>query len=377
MIPIVIGNIIALIASILMVLAGLQKKKKKILFIQIIQIGLSIISNIVLGGYTGAIINALSCVRDILCYKDKMGTKEKIIIIILAIGLSLAFNNLGWIGLLPLVATITYISFMDTKNVVKFKMLIIFSMIMWLAYDLYIKSYTSSVFDFLSIVANIIAILQIKFGKNKDAILFDLDGTLWEVTDATYNSVNEVAKNHNLQEVTKETIKGVFGLNRMEAAKKYFPDLDTEISLKLLDEISEVNIRNLNEKGGNVYLNAEEVLKKLNDKYQLFIVSNTGHREYIEAFLNTSNLKKYFKDYIAASELNISKGDAIKKVIMDYNIKNSIYVGDTQKDLEATKIANVPFIQAKYGFGQDLKTDFYINSIEELPSIVQKVFKSI
>lgn len=162
MTQVVIGNIIALIASILMVLAGLQKKKKKILFIQIIQIALSVISNLVLGGYTGAIINALSCVRDILCYKDKMGTKEKIIIIILAVGLSLAFNNLGWIGLLPLIATVVYISFMSTKDVVKFKLLIIFSMVMWLIYDLYIKSYTSGVFDFMSVIANIVAIWQIK-----------------------------------------------------------------------------------------------------------------------------------------------------------------------------------------------------------------------
>ena len=169
MTQVVIGNIIALIASILMVLAGLQKKKKKILFIQIIQIALSVISNLVLGGYTGAIINALSCVRDILCYKDKMGTKEKIIIIILAVGLSLAFNNLGWIGLLPLIATVVYISFMNTKDVVKFKLLIIFSMVMWLIYDLYIKSYTSGVFDFMSVIANIVAIWQIKrynYSKN-------------------------------------------------------------------------------------------------------------------------------------------------------------------------------------------------------------------
>ena len=169
MTQIVIGNIIALIASILMVLAGLQKKKKKILFIQIIQIALSVISNLVLGGYTGAIINALSCVRDILCYKDKMGTKEKIIIIILAVGLSLAFNNLGWIGLLPLIATVVYITFMNTKDVVKFKLLIIFSMVMWLIYDLYIKSYTSGVFDFMSVIANIVAIWQIKrynYSKN-------------------------------------------------------------------------------------------------------------------------------------------------------------------------------------------------------------------
>ena len=165
MTQVVIGNIIALVASILMVLAGLQKKKKKILFIQIIQIALSVISNLVLGGYTGAIINALSCVRDILCYKDKMGTKEKVIIIILAVGLSLVFNNLGWIGLLPVVATVVYIILMNTKDVVKFKMLIIFSMIMWLLYDLYIKSYTSSAFDFASIITNLFAIWQIKRHK--------------------------------------------------------------------------------------------------------------------------------------------------------------------------------------------------------------------
>lgn len=68
MTQIVIGNIIALIAAILMVLAGLQKKKRKILFIQIIQIALSVISNLVLGGYTGAIINALSSEIQIINY---------------------------------------------------------------------------------------------------------------------------------------------------------------------------------------------------------------------------------------------------------------------------------------------------------------------
>ena len=62
---IVIGNIIALIASIIMVYSGLLKQKKKILYTQTIQILLAVISNIVLGGLTGAIINALSCVRNI------------------------------------------------------------------------------------------------------------------------------------------------------------------------------------------------------------------------------------------------------------------------------------------------------------------------
>jgi hypothetical protein len=162
----IIGNLIALIASLIMLWSGYIKNKKKILFFQTIQIGLSVISNIVLGGITGAIINAISFVRNIICYKDKLNKKWKVILIILSAGLTLYFNNLGLIGLLPLVSTIAYILLMDIKDVIKFKNLIIFTMTMWLIYDIYIMSYTAAVFDFGTIIANVISIYQIK-NKNK------------------------------------------------------------------------------------------------------------------------------------------------------------------------------------------------------------------
>ena len=142
------------------------KRKKKILYIQTVQIGMSVISNIILGGITGAIINALSMIRNILCYKNKLGLKEKIIITILAIILTFKFNNLGYIGLLPLISTVSYIWLMNIKDVRKFKLLIIFTMLMWLIYDVVIKSYTSAIFDFMNIIANMLTLLQIKLVKN-------------------------------------------------------------------------------------------------------------------------------------------------------------------------------------------------------------------
>ena len=166
MVSIIIGNIIALIASILMVYCGMLKQKKKILHFQTVQIGLSVISNIVLGGITGAIINALSLIRNILCYKDKLGLKEKIVITILATILTLKFNNLGYIGLLPLISTVSYVWLMNIKDVKKFKWLIVFTMLMWFIYDVVIKSYTSAIFDFMNIVANIVTLFQIKSVKN-------------------------------------------------------------------------------------------------------------------------------------------------------------------------------------------------------------------
>lgn len=160
---IVLGNIIAFIASIIMVCSGLIKGKKRMLFTQTIQIGLSVLSNIILGGITGAIINALGVIRNILCYKNKLDLKAKIILIFFSVSLSLMFNNLGIIGLFPVISIVSCILFMNTKDVIKYKILIMFTMIMWCIYDAYIKSYTSAAFDFMTIISNMISIIQIKY----------------------------------------------------------------------------------------------------------------------------------------------------------------------------------------------------------------------
>lgn len=163
----ILGNIIALIGSLIMVYSGLIKNKSKVIYVQTIQIILLVLSNIILGGITGAIINIISCIRNILCYQNKLFKKEKIIIIILAVCLSILFNNLGLIGLFPLISIILYTLFMDTRSIIKFKILNIIVMFLWCLYDLYIKSYSSAIFDILSIITNIIAICQILNQKRK------------------------------------------------------------------------------------------------------------------------------------------------------------------------------------------------------------------
>ncbi len=135
---IIIANIIAFIASILMAYTGILKKKSTIIFVQTVQIALFVLSNLMLGGITGAIVNAISCVRNILCYKDKLGKLSKTVIVISTITLSLMFNNLGIIGILPIISAVAYTLFMDTKDIIKFKYLTIFIMILWCIYDFYI-----------------------------------------------------------------------------------------------------------------------------------------------------------------------------------------------------------------------------------------------
>lgn len=162
-----IGNVIALIASFLMVYTGSLMKKKKILYFQSIQISLLIISNIVLGGITGAIINTLSLIRNIICYKDKLGKTAKIILTILAVVLSLFFNNLNFIGLFPLVSTVTYIWLMNIKDIKKFKLLLAFTVFLWFIYDITIKSYTSAIFDLMTVIVSLVTYFILIKENNK------------------------------------------------------------------------------------------------------------------------------------------------------------------------------------------------------------------
>lgn len=158
----IIGNIIAFIASLLFVYSGILKKKKKILIVQIIQKGFSAISNIVLKGYSGAVVHFISLIRNILCYYDKLYLMEKIVISILTIILAIIFNNTGMLGILPLISSLIYLWFMDTKDIIKFKYLMLITIILWGTYDLSIKSYTSFGFNVFSAIATIISIIQIK-----------------------------------------------------------------------------------------------------------------------------------------------------------------------------------------------------------------------
>lgn len=165
---VLIANIVALIASIIMVSVGLIKKKKRIIYVQTIQIALFVLSNILLGAISGIIINSISCIRNILCYKNKLTKNAKIIIIILSTILTLVFNNQGVMGLLPLISSVIYIIYMDQKNVIKYKNILRFTLILWLIYDFYIMSYTSSFFDLISVISTTIGINELKKkGKKK------------------------------------------------------------------------------------------------------------------------------------------------------------------------------------------------------------------
>ncbi len=205
--------------------------------------------------------------------------------------------------------------------------------------------------------------------KNKeiDAIIFDLDGTLWSAVDSCLKATSLVKKEHSdiTRDVTKEQVESAMGKTSEEIINIYYGYLPREKGEEYANEAFNKNVDNLLKEGGTLYPNTRETIIKLSKKYKLFIVSNCV-KGYIESFLNTSGLKDYFSDYESYGRTLLSKGKNIKLVIERNNLKNPIYVGDTKGDMEASKIAGIPFVYASYGFGKVDKYDYKIADISEL-----------
>ena len=202
-------------------------------------------------------------------------------------------------------------------------------------------------------------------------IIFDLDGTLWETIDATYEATKIITNKHKeLKPITRETIIKGMGLNTIENATNYIPYMPAEEGIKYMKEISEKTSEIINKDNVIIYNGVIETIKKLSKKYKLGIITNNRDK-YAETFLKISNLKEYFTDYMGAASYNMTKGEAIKKMVQKYNEIENYYVGDIKKDQEATEYAGIEFIHAKYGFDPTLKSKKYINNIIDLQKIIK------
>lgn len=202
-----------------------------------------------------------------------------------------------------------------------------------------------------------------------DGIIFDLDGTLWDSTAEVAKTWTSVIAKYNLnrKEVTVEDLKPCMGKLLDEIASILLPELDPKKQMQVIKECCEYENEYLGEYGATLYDKLEDTLKELSKNHKLFIVSNCQDG-YIECFFKAHKLDKYFIDYECPGRTGLPKGENIKLIVERNNLKNPVYIGDTQGDANAAKLANVPFIFAKYGFGN---VDEFFNSIESFDELLE------
>ena len=206
------------------------------------------------------------------------------------------------------------------------------------------------------------------------AVIFDLDGTLWDATELCAVAWNDCLRQRGIaRRFTRAQCRSCCGKTVEQIADENFPDLDPEARVELMRACCMAENAPLAQYGGQLFPDLLQTLRSLRERFFLAVVSNC-QEGYIEAFFTGNDTGALFDDYESAGRTGLSKGANIRLVMARNGIARAVYVGDTEGDRQAAEEASVPFIHAAYGFGAVRSCAAAIQTPAELPAALERVF---
>lgn len=205
---------------------------------------------------------------------------------------------------------------------------------------------------------------------NLESLMFDVDGTLWDSVDLVTRGWNLALEEAGLPPTcTPEGIRPLFGKTMDEIALAFLPDQGPEKRRELMAACMAWEDRVMQSDPCEIfYPRVRETLEALSRRYRLFIVSNC-QVGYIELLLEKGGLGSLIRDHACFGETGLCKGETVRLVMERNRITSAAYVGDTQGDLEAARMAGIPFVWAAYGFGRPEAWEARIDRFSQLTEL--------
>lgn len=203
-----------------------------------------------------------------------------------------------------------------------------------------------------------------------DALIFDMDGTLWDAVDsyATIWNVSFDTAGIPHKAVTRHDLLKLMGSYLDDILAQLVPDATKRADLLRL--VMDNETRMMPELGGTLYPHVRELIPQLARQYRLFMVSNCGASG-LDNFVTYNRLEPYFTDLLSHGGTGRSKADNIRTLVEKYGLRSPVYIGDTQSDGNSAHQAGIPVIWAAYGFGTIIDPDAVIHSFDRLPDVVR------
>ncbi len=183
-----------------------------------------------------------------------------------------------------------------------------------------------------------------------DALIFDLDGTLWDAAAGSAHGWNlALAKLGMSSRVTVDGIRSVSGNPFSRCVEILLPELHPG-SAELLEALDLYERIGIETAPGVLYDGVVGGVSRLAEVYPLFIVSNCPEW-YLREFLKTTGLDTYLAGFDCHGASGVSKSRMLAGIRAARRLTRPVYVGDTQGDYEAAYAAAMDFIFVQYGFG--------------------------
>jgi len=160
-----LSQIFATCSLIVTVLCTWQKDRKGIILFLLLDSIFLTISYFFLEAYTGAITNIICIIRNIFFYLKEKNEKldnKNIPIIFIAIHIILGvLSYKSWNSILPIIGSVIFCitAWQNNSRTVRFGTAIM--VLMWLIYDITIKSYVSIITETISFTSAVLAIIKI------------------------------------------------------------------------------------------------------------------------------------------------------------------------------------------------------------------------
>ena len=201
------------------------------------------------------------------------------------------------------------------------------------------------------------------------ALIFDIDGTLWDSREIVARGWN-----HHLAEigredlfVNKESLKSLFGKTMTEIADIAFASIPVPERYEVLQVCMEEEHRFLEEDPCSIgFPGITETLTELSARgYDLYIVSNAQCGS-PELMMDKLDIRRFFKGWMCFGDTGEAKGVTIRALMERHGVETAHYIGDTQGDLEASRMAGLPFVFCRYGFGNPAEFESVIDAFPQL-----------
>ena len=200
-----------------------------------------------------------------------------------------------------------------------------------------------------------------------DALVFDLDGTLWDTCAACATAWNRVLARLGIpfRQITAADVRAVAGQPHAEGIARVFAGRPAGEIAAIASATAEEDNREIAAHGGLLYPGVAELVPRLAARLPLAIVSNC-QQGYVEIFLATSGLGGCFRDFECWGNTGAAKADNVRALVRRNGFLRPWLVGDTNGDRQAASEVGLHFVHACYGFGRVAAPDDAIEQFADL-----------
>lgn len=203
-------------------------------------------------------------------------------------------------------------------------------------------------------------------------VIFDMDGTLINSANAISSAVNEIRKNLNLQALDERFILDTINTPGKDWAKILYNIDDFEHST-FKQGFERYFIKHY-EQSVILYDGVIDILTYLQNKDAYIAIATNAPQDSLDKILSKHKISEYFNVIVGVSaKMEPKPSPQMLNFIQNQSpFDKALFVGDSKKDEEAAKNANIPYLSAKWNMPTSKANEF--SNANELLKLFEKYF---